>query len=450
MRNSSEELSSRRFRTTVVLLVASLLAVHPAQALQPLSVFVAGAKAASTDQRVANLTAAQQDADALTALGRTLPAASARLVYTHNQFESKIDPKDFAGASMLSAALPTKPLVIQPYNQLDAYFQVDAPLIDVAGWARTSAARASARAAVSVAQSTALDVQKQVAAKYYQLIGAEALGRAGAKTLAAAEQNLAFTRDRQADGVATPLDVDRAVAQVERARSSISDAELSAELSRLALRTLSGVEPAGEAPATTDDLHQEPPLASFDPGGARPTPAVTAAAEQSRGADSSALAAKLALVPTVSASAQEHLTNASGFTGHDSVWVATLTASWRLDVTTFGTMRSQAAAAAIARTREQATRQRARDQVHESWLRVQNGIAKSRSARAEAEASDAAVERARERYREGAGTELDLVQAERDAFSATVSRIQADADLAFARASLRLDAGQPLSEETQR
>jgi outer membrane protein TolC len=445
-----QELSSRRSTTALAVLLGSLGAARPAAALQPLSVFIAGAKTASTDQRVAALTAEQQDADALTALGRNLPAASARFVYTHNQFESKIDPSQFAGGIMLPAAVTSKPLVIQPYNQLDAYFQLDVPLIDLAGWARTSAARANARAAANLAKSTTLDIEKQIAAKYYQLIGAEALGKAAGKTLAAAEQNLDFTQKRLADGVATPLDVDRAVAQVERARSSISDAELSAELARLALRTLSGIEPAGEAPAATDDLHEEAPLGSFDPGGSRPTPAVTAAVEQSRGAESAASAAKLALVPTVAASAQEHLTNASGFTGHDSVWVATLTASWRIDVTTFGTMKSQEAAAAIARTREQGARRRARDQVHESWLRVHNGIAKSRAARAEAEASDAAVERARERYREGAATELELIQAERDAFSATVSRIQADAELALARTSLRLDAGQPVSEETER
>ena len=449
MKSSYAELSSPRGSAALLMLVAGLLAVRPAQALQPLSVFVAGAKTASTDQRVAGLTAVQADADALTALGRTLPAASARLVYTHNQFESKIDPSQFTSGLPVPAGV-TKPLVLQPFNQLDAYFQIDAPLIDVAGWTRTSAARANARAALLLAQGTTLDVEKQIAAKYYQLIGAEALGRAGAKTLAAAEQNLTFTRARQADGVATPLDVDRAVAQVERARASISDAELSAGLARLSLRTLSGVEPVGAAPTATDDLHEEPPLASFDPGGSRPTPAVSAAAEQRQAADSSALAAKLALVPTLSASAQEHVTNASGLTGRDSVWLLMATANWKLDVTTFGTMRSQAAASAIARTREQATRQRAKDQIHESWLRVHNGIAKSRSARAEADASDAAVERARDRYHEGAGTELELILAERDAFSATVSRIQSDADLAFARTSLRLDAGQPLSEETRR
>jgi outer membrane protein TolC len=88
------------------------------------------------------------------------------------------------------------------------------------------------------------------------------------------------------------------------------------------------------------------------------------------------------------------------------------------------------------------------DQVYESWSRISNGVAKSRAARAEALASTAAVERARERYQEGAGTHFELVQAERDAYSAEVSRIQADADLSYARVALRLNANRPLVEGT--
>jgi outer membrane protein TolC len=39
------------------------------------------------------------------------------------------------------------------------------------------------------------------------------------------------------------------------------------------------------------------------------------------------------------------------------------------------------------------------------------------------------------------------VQAERDAYSAEVSRIQADADLSYARVALRLNASRPLGKE---
>ncbi len=441
-------LSSLRYITLGGLSWVALLAAPPALALQPLSTFVAGARRASTDDRVAALTAVQQDAEALAALGRVLPSATARGVYTRNEFESKLTPGQLGAPS--GSALPSGALVIQSANQLDGYFQLDAPIIDAAGWARTAAARANARAARSTAAATILDVEKQVARNYYQLVGAAALHAAGERTLQAAQQNLGLARERHAGGVATELDVYRAASEVERARQSISDAELTFELSRRALRTLSGVAAEGDVSAASDDLHEESSLESWEGRPLEAIPSVAASVEQRSTAESTALAAKLAFLPTLSASAQEHLTNAPGFTGHEALWVLNVTAAWKLDVTTYGTLRSQDAAAEIARTREVAARQRALDQVHESWFRVHDGIAKSRAARAEAQAAGAAVSRARERYRQGAGTQLELVQAERDAFSAEVSRIQADADLSYARAGLRLDAGHTLDEEITR
>src|SRR5262249_45320632 len=97
--------------------------------------------------------------------------------------------------------------------------------------------------------------------------------------------------------------------------------------------------------------------------------------------------------------------------------------------------------------RAERTRLGVRDQIHEDWQRVHAGIAKSRAARAQSEAAALASQYASERYSSGAGTQLDVIQAQRDAYGAEVARIQADADLEFARALLRLDAGAPLEKE---
>ena len=61
-----------------------------------------------------------------------------------------------------------------------------------------------------------------------------------------------------------------------------------------------------------------------------------------------------------------------------------------------------------------------------------------------------AADLARQRYQVGTITQLDLLQAQRDAFSAEVSRIQADADLVNARVQLRLASGQSLLAATDR
>jgi len=108
------------------------------------------------------------------------------------------------------------------------------------------------------------------------------------------------------------------------------------------------------------------------------------------------------------------------------------------------------AAEDVARAREQRARLAARDAIHRYWNTVHSDIASSRSARAQAKASEEASRLAQDRYEVGAATQLDLLQAQRDAYSAAVARIQSDADLANARAQLRLAAGQDLFADSSR
>jgi outer membrane protein TolC len=415
-------------------------------AQQPLEEFLAGARNTNSDLQVAAATIEQQEGESLAALGRALPSLTARGVYTRNEYEVSLDPSSFLG-SAAPIGVPSQSFIIQQLNQLDATVQFDAPIIDLAAWQRVTAQHAAERAAHRRADVTMTDVQMQVARNYYQLVGARSLRQSAARTLEAALTNLGLTRTRQAGGVATDLDVNRAQAEVERAHLSISDAELTTALAGRALRTLTGVAPTDIARSESDDLHAEPPLIEWEQS-ATEIPSVALAAEQRRASESTSTAARLALLPTLSAGAQGRLTNATGFVGHQAIYLLTATLNWRLDVTSFGTVRSEKAAVRVARVREDIARQAALDQIHESWSRISNGIAKSRAARAEALASTAAVERARERYREGAGTHFELVQAERDAYSAEVSRIQADADLSYARVALRLNASRPLTKET--
>ena len=91
----------------------------------------------------------------------------------------------------------------------------------------------------------------------------------------------------------------------------------------------------------------------------------------------------------------------------------------------------------------------ARDAIHRQWETVAASIARSRSARAGRVAAAHAAQQAHDRYQVGTITQLDLLQAQRDAFAAEVARIQADADLVNARAQLRLAAGKSLLERNE-
>jgi outer membrane protein TolC len=130
--------------------------------------------------------------------------------------------------------------------------------------------------------------------------------------------------------------------------------------------------------------------------------------------------------------------------GHDWSFQAVVTLSWTFDLTSVANIRGQDAAAEAARARELRARLAAADAIHREWNTVTAGIARSRSARAGREAAAHASEQARDRYQAGTTTQLELLQAQRDAFSADVARIQADADLVNARKQLRLSAGESL------
>jgi outer membrane protein TolC len=179
-------------------------------------------------------------------------------------------------------------------------------------------------------------------------------------------------------------------------------------------------------------------------------PSVAAAASATSAASKEADAQRLALAPTIAGTFTEFGTNAPGFAGRDWSYQAALTASWSFDLTNIGDIRARNASLDAARARQLRAVLEARDAIHRQWNTVLAGIARSRSARAGREAAARASTQARDRYRAGTITQLDLLQAQRDAFNAEVNRIQSDADLVNARAQLRLASGRSLLSDNAR
>jgi outer membrane protein TolC len=318
------------------------------------------------------------------------------------------------------------------------------PLIDAASSVRARAARTSARAAEDSEKDAALQVESAVAQAWYQVAADVGLVDASRRALEVARANLALTEHQRAAGAVAGLDLDRARAEVERQVQQLASADLALALDARALASRSGLAPelAG-APRLPDDLHPEPPLETFVPADAA-LPALAAAGEARRAQEEQARAQRLTLVPTLVGGVGEHRTNAPGLLGHDWSYQALLALSWSFDFSTLPAIRAEEARVAAAVAREERTRLAVHDAIHRAWNTVQTDLARSRSARAQAQVSARAADLARDRYRVGAGTQLDLLQAQRDAFAAEVNGIQADADLANARAQLSLAAGRSL------
>lgn len=429
--------SSHKKLAIFALLFGVFSASSRARATESLQAFLDRAKAHSFDAREAAATARQRAAEADGSLGRLTPAFSARGVYTRNQDEVAVE-------------LPLGPrLVITPINQLDAFLQLDVPLIDLATYHRYRASVALSEGAAEQRGATVIDVYRSVARAYYQYLGAQALSRSAEESLKAAEANLQNVEARRGAGAATDLDRERATAAAARAQQDVADAQLGVALSGRSLETLSGLSPTRGHELESDELRSEGDLEGWL-STAKNAPQQRVARKLGEAAEQSRKAADRALLPTLAASAQERFTNASGFSGRNASYTLQLVLSWRLDYGTLAARDAQSAALEVQRVRVERTERAAEDAVFEAFQRVQAGLAKSLAARAQARAAERAADLSSERYTAGVATQLDVTQAQRDAFLASAAKIQADADLAFARASLRLAAGVPVSDRRPR
>jgi len=418
----------------LLVLTGLALSARSSFALQPLSTFVERGRSANFDAREASATVEQRSAEAAQAGRKLLPTLTAVGTYTHNQYEAAVTiPSTTGGAPRRG--------VITAYNQLDGSLTLAVPIVDLAAWKRKSAGEASAEAASLRAESTQLDVERAITKSYFDLLAARAVVGAAERTLATNESNLAVIEQRRAAGIATALDKERAVAEVERAKQTLAQANYLAGAAARVLSTQSGLDPEKGGEVPTDDLHDEAPVATFL-GGEKEHPLARAAAAEARAQDASAKAATYTLLPTLRATAQERFTNATGFAGRSAIYQLQANITWRLDASNLSASEAQSAAAKVQAIREERAVRARGDEIKDAWDFVTAQTANARAARAEEAANRSAAKLAKERYDAGTALQLDVLQADRQAFQSEVNRIQADANLAYARTALRLAASQ--------
>jgi outer membrane protein TolC len=422
----------------------------PGRALQPLEAFVASAQKTNPGLRASAALDAQRNAEADRATGALLPSLQAQGTYTRNQYQIEFPAGLLGGGMMMDgqAASGGGSITVLPRNQLDATFSVSVPLIDVGAWQRRAAAQALHEVASHDLDANRFDLTRQVARAYFQLLACEAVRQSAQHALRLSQQNAQLTVERRDAGTASELDVQRARGDVARAQQDIAASTLNVATSRRALETLSGMtpEPALEFPA--DDLTPERPLANWL-GHGRDMPAVQSARAARRAAERGKRAADAAWLPTVNGSVQERLTNAPSLVLKNYYYLAQLTAVWRLDPTIPATVRATEAQADQALARADAAIRQVDDSIFNDWHQVNAAIERARAARTQVEAAAASVQLARDRYEGGVATQLDVLQAQQDLFRADVGRIQADADVAYARAALRLDSGLSIGADSR-
>jgi hypothetical protein len=115
-------------------------------------------------------------------------------------------------------------------------------------------------------------------------------------------------------------------------------------------------------------------------------------------------------------------------------FTAQVSTVWSLDYTSYAQARARSNAAAASRVRVDRAAQLQAELIADAADRIEVQGVRARAATAEEAAAVRAVALWRDRLASGTGTLLEVVQAERDALTATAGRIQTAADLAYARA----------------
>ena len=413
----------------------------PAHAQQPLARFIEAAQKRGLDLRQARAEMEQANAQVQQARGRLLPSATATAFYQRNSpvVAVTVPTGRFDGAVPI-----TQRALITPADQYGAQGTAALPLIDLAAWSGLSAAKAAADAADADVAAASEETTIAVVELWYRLVGQRALAAAARRNLTATEETRDVASAQVEVGVAGPLELSRAEAELARARQSLAEAELAAVLSARALSDLTGLAPDDSQPTIemgTGD--PEPPLADEELESARERPTVSAARARERAAKLTEQSAWLALFPALGANGVARWNNAAGF-GQKDAYYAGLNASWTLDFIKPARIRSEGAARAGAKVQSARAKQVAETALFAAWHNVRASRVSLDAALAAQTASKRAAQDAQARYQNGTATQLDLITAQRDAFQAEVFVIQAAASLHVARSALAVRRGQPI------
>lgn len=411
-----------------------LLALSPVVArAQPLAAFVDSARRSNFDARDVVEARTRAEAEFGQAWGALLPTLTASGGWTHNQYEAIV--------SFPTSATTTQTIVITPRDQLDATLKAEVPLIDPARWLKASAGAATAEGARAREAATRQQVERQVVTTYYSYLASRAVLASAQRSLALAQAQVDVTRARTDAGFANELELMRNQAEVDRNQQLVAEAESLVATGGRSLETVSGLAPQEVPALPEDDLHAPPPLAQLAPG-TDALAQVRASQADATAAQRTSTAATLALIPSVNAQFTQRFTNATGFQNANSLYNAGVTFNWRLDAAAVQTLRAQHAAQSQALIAAERTRRQAEDQLFDDWHQVAAALKKVAATRSQVVAARRSSQLTHERATAGVATQLDVIQTDRDLFSAEVSAIQASAELAKARALLALSAGE--------
>ncbi|TCM20576.1 multidrug efflux system outer membrane protein [Novosphingobium sp. PhB165] len=361
---------------------------------------------------------------------RDLAAAAARIAQAEAQYRVQASarlPNVDSGASAGRSRTPTA-IGPQTIGAFQVQFVVSSFELDL--WGRvanlTEAARRNYLATVDVQRALRLTLIRDVATVYYAIRAGEAGIDVAQRTLASRQKSGEIAKLRLDAGVTSKVDYQQAMILITQAQTQLADLQRTTDQQRNLLLLLVGGPMAQPLPTGygINDAHQ---MTSLDAG--LPStlltlrPDILAAEEQLRGANANIGAARAAFFPTIS------LTGMAGFlspqlgnlfNGDSGTW--TFGAGAALPLFDFGRRRAQLEQSKARRDELVATYQRT---VQQAFREVADGLVGRQRLQEQIAAQQRAVqdqrilaETAELRYSSGVSVYLEVLDAERNLFTA--------------------------------
>jgi outer membrane protein len=364
------------------------------------------------------------------AWGALLPFVGGQVGYTYNDHADRVDIAGSIGDA-LSSILPPgvtlpemEPMVVRRQEELRGSVQASVPLVNVQAWMGVSAARLGVEAAALTVESAQEQLLFGVAQAYWSAVVSRELVGVQAQQVIAATRHVEVARARQAAGDALRIDVVRAETEVEKARQDLLAAHLALDNARDALATLTA---SDELPLPAPPPALTPPAAGEGDLAQQiaQRPEVRAARAVVAASDRLLTASWMQLLPTLSLAGQYSylFTEPPELASQDrSRWAALLTLTVPiytevryadLDAKRAALRQAELRAAEVATNAELEARKARRDYL--------TSLATVDTAERQAQLTREALTLAETAYANGAGTSLDVTDAQRASRTAEIN-----------------------------
>lgn len=370
------------------------------------------------------------------------PKIVAQAAYTWNQYEIALDFSEQIPEEFQSFFEDSEPIVVQPKRYAQASLTIQQPLFSGTALPALLGAYAMSDAATHDEAWARAQLHAGVARAYYGVYTAREAVRLAEEALRTTESARDLVRRQVDAGLAPPRLSLQAELDVSRARRQLEQARAAREVAERAFANATGLDPAAPVELPAPPTLPESVEAAVEAARAR-RPDILAAERQHDAARWQQRANWSGWLPTVNGRFTEVYTENTGFSEHDTFWVAAVEAEWLLWDGGWRVAKAREAGAQ-ARAAELLVERRVLDadlHVRSAWATLQEAEAALVATEREVALAEENARLARLGFEAGSATFLEVEQAELGLHAARLDGVTARMNRDLAAIDVRVAMG---------